>query len=106
MQVHTPTSTNNSLQTPHKSGMTPGNLPSNLNLGFGDSASQRPNEVTEEGGIPSINELKNRPFASNLENAKILAQITKMRIDKLGINPRKGSIDYSYNTDYSKEYEK
>ena len=39
MQVHTPTSTNNSLQTPIKSGMTPGNLPSNLNLGFGDSAS-------------------------------------------------------------------
>ena len=29
-----------------------------------------------------------------------------MRIDKLGINPRKGSIDYSYNTDFGKEYEK
>ena len=29
-----------------------------------------------------------------------------MRIDKLGINPRKGGADYSQNENYQKEYDK
>lgn len=41
-------------------------------------------------GIPNINDLRNRPFASNMENAKILSKLTKHRIEKLGINESAG----------------
>ena len=41
------------------------------------------------GAIPTLNDLKNRPFASNLENAKVLVQITKQRVDSLGVKPEK-----------------
>ena len=63
-----------------------------MNLGFGDSASQVKNEIDTslDGGIPNINDLKNRPFASNMENAKILAKLTRHRIQKLGINDSAG----------------
>lgn len=72
----------------------PDNLPDNLNLGFGDSASQKQNNLLSGTGaeMPSISELKNRPFASNLENAKILSHITRVRIEKFGISPMKAEL--------------
>ena len=49
-------------------------LPKNFDLGFMDSASQRQNELlTNSGGILNIQDLKSKPFQSNLENAKVLA---------------------------------
>lgn len=60
-------------------------------MGFGDSASQVKNDVdTSQGGIPNINDLRNRPFASNMENAKILAKLTRHRVEKLGIHDSGG----------------
>ena len=66
-------------------------MPDNLNLGFGDSASQVKNELdTSLNGIPNVNDLRNRPFASNMENAQILAKLTRHRIEKLGIHESGG----------------
>lgn len=47
-----------------------------------------------------MTELKNRPFASNLENAKLLAQLTKHRIDKLKLGPPgdQSMLDFINNT--------
>lgn len=59
-------------------------------IGFHDSVSQRKNDAyksTDGLSVPSLTELKNRPFTSNLENAKLLAKITKHRIDKLQLEP-------------------
>lgn len=71
--------------------LNPNSLPENLNLGFGDSASQRPNDLDSQI-IPSAAELQNRPFASNLENAKILANLTKHRVSRLNVTPARAGI--------------
>lgn len=61
-------------------------------IGFGDSVSQIKNKAyksnMDEITIPSSHELQNQPFASNLENAKLLTKITKHRINKLELDPR------------------
>lgn len=72
-------------------------------IGFHDSVSQRKNDAyksQDEQSIPSATELKNRPFASNLENAKLLAQLTKHRIDKLKLGPPgdQSMLDFINNT--------
>lgn len=72
--------------------INPDDLPDTLNLGFGDSASQRPNDLLS-GVIPTVHDLKSRPFASNLENAKILARLTKHRVERLEIQPPTGNIN-------------
>jgi len=64
------------------------NLPKNLDIGFADSVSQRNQDTISMTGIPSINELNNRrPNATSLENAQVLAAVTKQRVEKLAINP-------------------
>lgn len=58
--------------------------------------------------MPSISELKNRPFASNLENAKILSHITRVRIEKFGISPVKAELftkSFSQGKISSQEYQ-
>jgi len=54
------------------------------------------------GPMPSASELKNRPFVSNLENAKILAQVTKRRIEKIQLGPDQ----FNPTGDAQKEFEK
>ena len=76
------------------------NLPDNFNLGFQDSASQIKNEQNM-----NVQDLKNRPFASNLENARILAQLTQHRIDKLDINPAQIQELVANNSEETHEYQ-
>ena len=74
---------------PGRPMLNPNDLPSNLNLGFGDSASQAAQQPMdlESHAIPSVADLANKPFTSNLENARLLANITKMRVGKLTVEP-------------------
>ena len=36
-------------------------------------------------GVITLGQLKNQPFASNLENAQMLAELTRARIDKIAL---------------------
>ena len=81
-----------------------------MDLGFNDSASQQKDNLSLLTGTEAIEQLKNRPFASNLENAQVLAKLTRARIEKLGEKMNEEKVQFlidegaSNSEEYKKEY--